>query len=130
MGEPCITKAVRGGACASRVAPVADDEELNEELDDEYFIEEPETDAVGDTVRSIAAAVDSVPDPLPGFLLLRSLALLAAIDLISIAGAYCKLNSPNSFWIPYRTLEGNLCEKSMNVSERIPQILSRSTRES
>jgi len=91
MGEPRITKAVRGGAGASRVVPNTDDEadceaeELDEELDDEELIEELGTDAAGDTVRSIAAAVDSVPDPLPGFLLLRSLALLADIALISIA---------------------------------------------
>jgi hypothetical protein len=41
MGEPCKTKALRGGACASRAVPVIDeeefddDEELDEELDDE-----------------------------------------------------------------------------------------------
>ena len=91
MGEPCKTKGLRVGACASRVVPIADHEaecdaeELDEELDDEELIEELGTDAAGDTVRSIAAAVDSVPDPLPGFLLLRSLALLADIALISIA---------------------------------------------
>ena len=39
MGEPCRTKGLRGGACASRAVPVADeeacdDEELDEELDD------------------------------------------------------------------------------------------------
>jgi hypothetical protein len=41
MGEPCRTKALRGGACAARAVPGTDDEEkfddeeLDEELDDE-----------------------------------------------------------------------------------------------
>jgi hypothetical protein len=36
MGEPCRTKALRGGACAARAVPdTDDDEELDEELDDE-----------------------------------------------------------------------------------------------
>ena len=40
MGEPCRTKALRGGACVARAVPVTDDEEefdgeeLDEELDD------------------------------------------------------------------------------------------------
>eukprot|EP01035_Chromulina_nebulosa_P049923 gene49923-67797_t len=51
MGEPCRTKGLRGGACASRAELVVDeeefdDEELDEELDDDVqCIEELATGA-------------------------------------------------------------------------------------
>ena len=62
-----------------------DDEELDEELDDVQCIEELATGAAGDTERSTVPVAASVSGTLPGFLLLRSLDLLADIALISIA---------------------------------------------